>query len=75
MDAKPKKGAWFGMVVSQHGPEAFGSAMVKVLTILTVRTWPVELRGFTVTDGGSRTSQRGRERPQVDLRRFMSNPG
>lgn len=46
MDAKPKKGAWFGMDASQHGPEAFGSAMIKVLTILTVRTWPVELRGF-----------------------------
>lgn len=28
-----------------------------------------------MTDNSSRTSQRGRERPQVDLRRFMSNPG
>lgn len=46
MDTKPEKGAWFGMDMSQHSPEAFGSAMVKVLTILTLRTWPVELRGF-----------------------------
>lgn len=38
MDTKPEKGAWFGMDMSQHSPEAFGSAMVKVLTILTLRT-------------------------------------